>query len=71
MAFTSGKLRVEGNIDKALLLKDVIELNKKQEKAENAAKKKAEEKKTTTKKTTAKKTATKKETAKKTTDKTE
>ena len=71
VAFTSGKLRVEGNIDKALLLKDVIELKKKQEKAERAAKKKAEEKKTTTKKTTAKKTATKKETAKKTTDKTE
>ena len=68
VAFTSGKLRVEGNIDKALMLKDVIELKKKQERKEKAAKKKAEEKKTTTKKSTAK-VAAKKTTAKKTTNK--
>jgi putative sterol carrier protein len=73
VAYTSGKLRVEGNIDKALMLKDVIELKKKQEKKEKAAKKttsiKSTVKKTVAKKETAKKTTTKKTTAKKTTAK--
>jgi putative sterol carrier protein len=78
VAYTSGKLRVEGNIDKALMLKDVIELKKKQEKKEKAAKKttsikstvkKTVAKKETAKKETAKKTTTKKTTAKKTTAK--
>ena len=71
VAYTSGKLRVEGNIDKALMLKDVIELKKKQEKAAKkttsikSAVKKTVAKKETAKKETAKKTTTKKTTAKK------
>ena len=75
VAYTSGKLRVEGNIDKALMLKDVIELKKKQEKAAKkttsikSAVKKTVAKKETAKKETAKKTTTKKTTAKKTTAK--
>jgi putative sterol carrier protein len=68
VAYTSGKLRVEGNIDKALMLKDVIELKKKQEKKEKAAKKTTSIK-STVKKTVAKKETAKKETAKKTTTK--
>lgn len=63
VAFTSQKLRVEGNIDKALMLKDVIELKKKQERKAKAEAKKATAKKTTTKKVVAKKTTAKKETA--------
>lgn len=62
-AYTTGKLRVEGNIDKALKLKDIVEHKKAQAKKEAAAAKKA----TTTKKTTTKKAATTKATAKKTT----
>ena len=68
VAYTSGKLRVEGNIDKALMLKDVIELKKKQEKKEKAAKKTTSIK-SAVKKTVAKKETAKKETAKKTTTK--
>lgn len=61
-AYTTGKLRVEGNIDKALKLKDIIDHKK--------AQAKKEAKKTTTKKTVAKKTTTKKTTAKTATKKT-
>ena len=68
VAYTSGKLRVEGNIDKDIMLKDVIELKKKQEKKEKAAKKTTSIK-SAVKKTVAKKETAKKETAKKTTTK--
>ena len=41
-AFTNQKLRVEGNIDKALRLKEIIDLKKKQAKKEMKEAKKAE-----------------------------
>ena len=40
-AFTAKKLKVEGNIDKALRLKEIIELKKKQEKKEKKVQQKA------------------------------
>ena len=57
-AYTTGKLKVEGNIDKALKLKEIIEHKKAQ--AKKAAKKTTTNK-TTAKKTTAKKTEEKKD----------
>lgn len=44
-AFTNQKLRVEGNINKALRLKEIIDLKKKQAKKEQKEAKKAERKK--------------------------
>lgn len=65
-AYTTNKLRVEGDIDKALRLKEIIDLKKKMEKKAKAEAKKATavKKTTTAKKTTATKKTT---TAKKTT----
>ena len=40
-AFTAQKLKVEGNIDKALRLKEIIDLKKKQEKKEKKVQQKA------------------------------
>ena len=51
-AYTTNKLRVEGDVDKALRLKEIIDLKKKMEKKAKAAAKKAET--TATKKTTSK-----------------
>ena len=68
-AFTMQKLKVEGNIDKALRLKEIIDLKKKQEKeakkkavkaAKTEAKAAAKTTKTAAKKTTTKKAATEK-----------
>ena len=58
-AYLEHQLRVEGNVDKALKLKDIIEKKQKAEKkaAKKATAKTATAKKTTTKKTAAKKTA--------------
>lgn len=56
-AFTVQKLKVEGNIDKALKLKELLDKNK-------ATKKAAEKKAVATKKTTAKKTTATKKTEK-------
>ena len=63
-AFTTQKLRVEGNIDKALRLKEIIEMKKKQAKAaEKEAKKEAKEvEKEVKKETTAVEKESKKET---------
>lgn len=44
-AFTTGKLKVEGNIDKALRLKEIIELKKKEERKKKKEKAKEEKKK--------------------------
>lgn len=70
-AYTTGKLKVEGNIDKALKLKEIVEHKKAQ--AKKAAKKtntnKTTAKKTTANKTVAKKTTTRKTTTRKTTAK--
>ena len=67
-AFTTQKLKVEGNIDKALRLKEIIDIKKKMErKAKAAATRKAKaeaNKKTTTKKATSSKTSIKKTTLK-------
>ncbi|MBQ8043993.1 MAG: SCP2 sterol-binding domain-containing protein [Clostridia bacterium] len=67
-AYTTGKLRVEGDIDKALRLKEIIDIKKKMErKAKAAATRKAKaeaNKKTTTKKATSSKTSIKKTTLK-------
>ncbi|MDD6070743.1 MAG: SCP2 sterol-binding domain-containing protein [Clostridiales bacterium] len=68
-AFTMQKLKVEGNIDKALRLKEIIDLKKKQEKeakkkavkaTKTEAKAAAKTTKTAAKKTTTKKAATEK-----------
>ena len=48
-AFMAQKLKVEGNIDKALRLKEIIDLKKKQEKDEKKAQEKAEKAAKTTK----------------------
>lgn len=63
-AYTSGSLKVEGNINKALKLKDIIDHRKAQEKKAKAAAKKAAAKssKKTTKATETKKTSTAKST---------
>ncbi|MBE5935603.1 MAG: SCP2 sterol-binding domain-containing protein [Lachnospiraceae bacterium] len=82
-AYTANKLRVEGDIDKALRLKEIIDHKKRQEKEaakkaaaekkaaeKEAAKKAAAEKKAVAKKTTTKAATEKKAVAKKTTTKT-
>ena len=64
LAYTTGKLKVEGSVDKALEFKKIVDSVKKQEK-KAAAKKPAAEKKTATKKAEAKPAAEKKAPAKK------
>ncbi len=74
LAYTTGKLKVEGSVDKALEFKNIVDAIKKREKKaskakaekKTATKKPAAEKKTVAKKAEAKPTAEKKTAAKKT-----
>ena len=66
LAYTTGKLKVEGSVDKALEFKKIVDMVKKQEKKTSKAKATAEK---AEKKTAAKKPAAKKTTAKATDEK--
>ncbi len=71
LVYTTGKLKIEGSVDKALEFKKIVDLVKKQEKKASKTKVAAEkaEKKPAAKKPAAKKPAAKKPAAKKTTTK--